>query len=116
MDEGSRDTCSKDHGAERGGADSRCGNNHGSGLEGCPRHCSPVRGGIFADVFGRAPRIKRKRGGRVIKVVFKNGCICKWKKKEYTDYKYDGKCFIVIRGQQWVGIYNMDSIVSIIIK
>jgi len=52
----------------------------------------------------------------VIKIVFKNGCICKWKQNEYTDYKYDGKCFIIIRDEQWVGFYNVDSIVSIIIK
>ncbi len=52
----------------------------------------------------------------MIKIVFKNGCICKWKKKQWTDYKYDGKCFIVIKDGQWVGMYNMDSIVSIIVK
>lgn len=52
----------------------------------------------------------------MIKIVFKNGCLCKWKRKEYTDYKYDGKCFIIIKDEQWVAFYNMDSIVSIIIK
>lgn len=29
----------------------------------------------------------------MIKVTFKNGNTAKWKKKEYTDYKYDGKCY-----------------------
>lgn len=52
----------------------------------------------------------------MIKVVFKNGSIAKWKKKEYTDYKYDGKVFIIIKDEQWVGFYNMDSVVSVIIK
>ncbi len=52
----------------------------------------------------------------MIKIVFKNGCIAKWKKEQWTDYKYDGKCFIIIKGEQWVGIYNMDSVVSIIVK
>ena len=52
----------------------------------------------------------------MIKIVFKNGCVCKWKKKQWTDYKYDGKCFIVIKNDTWVGMYNMDSIVSIIVK
>ena len=37
-------------------------------------------------------------------------------KEQWTDYKYDGKCFIIIKGEQWVGIYNMDSVVSIIVK
>lgn len=58
----------------------------------------------------------QQEGEKMIKIVFKNGCICKWKRKEYTDYKYDGKCFIIIKNEQWVGIYNMDSIVSIIVK
>lgn len=52
----------------------------------------------------------------MIKIIFKNGAIVKWKRKEWTDYKYDGKCFIIIRKEQWVGIYNMDSVVSIIVK
>lgn len=52
----------------------------------------------------------------MIRIVFKNGCICRWKRKEYTDYKYDGRCFIIIKDDQWVAFYNMDSIVSIIIK
>lgn len=37
-------------------------------------------------------------------------------RKEYTDYKYDGKAFIIVRNGEWVGIYNMDSIISVIIK
>ncbi len=52
----------------------------------------------------------------MVKIVFKNGCTVKWGEKEYTDYKYDGKCFIVIKDGEWVGIYNMDCIVSIITK
>lgn len=52
----------------------------------------------------------------MIKIVFKNGSTCKWKKKEYTDYKYDGKCFIVIKDGRWIGFYNMDSVISIVVK
>lgn len=52
----------------------------------------------------------------MIRIVFKNGSVAKWKKKEYTDYKYDGKVFIIIKDEQWVGFYNMDSVVSVIIK
>lgn len=52
----------------------------------------------------------------MIKIVFKNGNIAKWVEKEYTDYKYDGKCFIVMKNQKYVGIYNMDSIISITVK
>ncbi len=52
----------------------------------------------------------------MIKIVFKNGSVAKWKKGEWTGYKYDGKCFIVTKNEQWVGIYNMDSVISIIVK
>ena len=59
---------------------------------------------------------ERKRGRTMIKITLKNGCVCKWKRKEYTDYKYDGRCFIVIRDKRWVGIYNLDSIISVTVK
>ncbi len=49
----------------------------------------------------------------MIKIVFKNGTTCKWKNEEYTDYKYDGKCFIVMKEEKWVGMYNMDRIICI---
>lgn len=52
----------------------------------------------------------------MIKIIFKNGTVVKWKKEEWTDYKYDGKCFIIIKDEQWVGFYNVGSIVSVIIK
>ncbi len=52
----------------------------------------------------------------MIKIIFKNGSVCKWKQGSYTDYKYDGKCFIIIKDEQWIGFYNIDSIISIIVK
>ena len=39
-----------------------------------------------------------------------------WGKEEFTDYRYDGKCFIIINGDKWVGIYNMDSVISVVCK
>ena len=29
---------------------------------------------------------------------------------QYTDYRYDGKYFIVIREKQWIGFYNFDCV------
>lgn len=49
----------------------------------------------------------------MIEIIFKNGEQAHWKKNEYTDYKYDGKCFIVIRDRQWIAFYNIDSIMCI---
>ncbi len=52
----------------------------------------------------------------MIEIVLRNGYIVRWRKKQWTDYKYDGKCFIVIKDNEWIGIYNLDSIISIVIK
>ncbi len=46
----------------------------------------------------------------MIEIVFRNGDMCHYKPEEYTDYKYDGKYFIVIRGKQWIGFYNLDCV------
>lgn len=45
-----------------------------------------------------------------IVIAFKNGDICHYSPDEYTDYRYDGKYFIVIRDKQWIGFYNLDCI------
>lgn len=46
----------------------------------------------------------------MIEIVFKNGDMAHYKPSDYTDYKYDGKYFIVIYEKQWIGLYNLDSI------
>ncbi len=51
----------------------------------------------------------------MIRITFKNGEKAEWAKKEYDDYKYDGKCFIIIKDNQWIGIYNIDSIISAVV-
>ena len=51
-----------------------------------------------------------------ITIIFKDGKAVRWKKKDFTDYWYDGKCFIVIRKRQWVGIYNLDELESVTVR
>ena len=46
----------------------------------------------------------------MIEIVFKNGDMAHYKPNEYTDYKYDGKYFIVIYEKQWIGFYNLDCV------
>ena len=46
----------------------------------------------------------------MIEIVFRNGDMCHYKPDEYTDYRYDGKYFIVIREKQWIGFYNLDCV------
>ena len=45
-----------------------------------------------------------------ITIVFRNANICHYSPSEYTDYKYDGKYFIVIYEKQWIGFYNLDCV------
>ncbi len=49
----------------------------------------------------------------MINITLSNGSFIQWNRDEFTDYMYDGKCFIVIKGSQWVGIYNMDFVRSV---
>lgn len=51
-----------------------------------------------------------------IKITLTNGREIKWTSKEWDDYKYDGKYFIVIKNGAWVGFYNLDSVISIIVR
>lgn len=58
---------------------------------------------------------------KVIKITLKNGLTqhgryAEWQADEWDDYCYDGKAFIVKKNGEWVGIYNMDSIISVIVK
>ena len=46
-------------------------------------------------------------------IKFKNSDIAHYSPSEYTDYEYDGKCFIVIKDKQWIGIYNMDVVACV---
>ena len=51
-----------------------------------------------------------------IKIYFRNGGMDHWKKKQWNDYKYDGKYFIVMKNGAWVGFYNLDDVMAIIIE
>lgn len=46
----------------------------------------------------------------MINITLTTGAFRQWSPEQYTDYMYDGKCFIVIQGSQWVGIYNMNAV------
>ena len=46
----------------------------------------------------------------MIEIVFRNGDMTHYAQDEYTDYKYDGKYFIVINQKQWIGFYNLDCV------
>ena len=52
----------------------------------------------------------------MITIIMANEQVIQWKSNAYTDYKYDGKFFIIIRNGEWVGFYNLDHVISIIVK
>ncbi len=49
----------------------------------------------------------------MIRILFKDGETVTYKKKDYTDYIYDGKTFVVVNKRKWIGIYNLDTIICI---
>lgn len=51
-----------------------------------------------------------------IKIALNNSKQVKWEKDEWDDYIYDGKFFIVKKNDAWVGFYNLNNVISIIIK
>ncbi|MBO5104060.1 MAG: hypothetical protein J6B74_03235 [Ruminococcus sp.] len=53
---------------------------------------------------------------QTIKITMANGREIKWTSKEWDDYKYDRKYFIIIRNGAWVGFYNLDNVISIIVQ
>ena len=52
----------------------------------------------------------------MIIITMANSQVVKWQHDEFSDYMYDGKFFIIIRNGEWVGFYNLDHVISIIIK
>lgn len=49
----------------------------------------------------------------MIKIVMTGGNVITWKDHQYTDHKYDGKCFIVMLEDNSIGFYNLDHVISI---
>ena len=52
----------------------------------------------------------------LIKIVMTNGTKIKWLSEQWDDYKYDGKFFRIMKNGLWVGFYNLDFVISIIVK
>lgn len=68
---------------------------------------------LFYCLYSDYMRSERGGGDNMIQITMTNGSYICWNKDHYTDYLYDGKIFAVIRGSQWVGIYNIDRVQEI---
>lgn len=53
-----------------------------------------------------------------IEVTLKGGHSAIWEadKGEWDDYSYDGMAFIIKKKGTWVGIYNMNHVISVVVK
>lgn len=51
-----------------------------------------------------------------IVITLTNGHSITWDSKEWDDYSYDGRSFIVKKKGAYVGIYNMSHIISVVVK
>lgn len=52
----------------------------------------------------------------IIKIVMTNSDEIKWTADQWDDYKYNDKFFIIIKDGNMVGFYNLDKVISIIVK
>lgn len=50
----------------------------------------------------------------MLEITMSNGMSDKWYDDEYTTYEYQGDIFVIIDGDQWVGIYNMRDVSKIV--
>jgi len=53
---------------------------------------------------------------QTIIIAMKNSTQVVWEKAEWDDYLYDGKYFIIKKNGVWVGFYNLDKVVSIVVR
>ena len=54
----------------------------------------------------------------IIKITLANRHTATWEasKGEWDDYAYDGKVFIVKKDGSWVGLYNMEHVICVVVK
>jgi len=51
----------------------------------------------------------------MIYITMTDGAYREWPPEDYTDYMVTSGLFVIINGNQWVGIYNLDMIKEIVV-
>lgn len=46
----------------------------------------------------------------LLQISLKRGSLINYKGNSFTDYMVNGDLFVVLNGDQWIGIYNMDCV------
>lgn len=46
----------------------------------------------------------------MLRILLKSGTPIDYRKKDFTSYQWKPEAFIVLKGTQWIGIYNWDSV------
>ena len=55
--------------------------------------------------------VKRpKENEDILQISLKRGEYIEYESDSYTDYMVNGGLFVVLNGDQWIGIYNMDCV------
>lgn len=51
-----------------------------------------------------------------IQIMYNNGTGAYWEPGTFTSYTYNGKSFMVFRGEALVGLYNFDAVASVEVR
>lgn len=46
----------------------------------------------------------------LLQISLKRGSLISYEGKSFTDYMVNSGLFVVLNGEQWIGIYNMDCV------
>lgn len=52
----------------------------------------------------------------MIEIILANGDVRTWDTDEYSEYDVKGRFFVIISGEQWIGMYALDQIVSVEVR
>ena len=53
---------------------------------------------------------------KTLRIALTDGEVRRWATEEYDEYDIKGRFFIIIKGNQWVGMYALDRIVAVEVR
>ena len=57
--------------------------------------------------------MKKQRSEIMLIIKMADGNTVRWNPSEYTEYDFHGRFFVVIKNDQWIGMYATDQIVAV---